>query len=168
MGTFPSLTDSFSNCSALHWRSIAGFWGSCTFVKPQCFFNESLIKERCGNSEVEDWEDCDCGSFKQCYNNPCCKFNCMFEVGAEYHIGDCCTNCTWSKRGTLCRPIQSICDLLEYCRGTVSICLWMIFIRRMEHPVLKRVAAVMGPSLTAVCTAEKYLEETLFRVVMTV
>ncbi|MXQ93244.1 hypothetical protein E5288_WYG003587 [Bos mutus] len=37
----------------------------------------------------------------------------------------------------------------------------------MESPVLKRVAAVMGPSLTAVCTAEKYLEETLFRVVMT-
>ena len=73
MGTFPSLTESFSNCSALHWRSIAGFGGSCMFAKPQCFFNESLIKERCGNSEVEDWEDCDYSSFKQCYNNPAVK-----------------------------------------------------------------------------------------------
>ena len=44
----------------------------------------------------------------------------------------------------------------------------MIFICRMECPVLKRVAAIMGPALIAVCTAEKYLEETLFRVVMTV
>lgn len=31
------------------------------------------------------------GSFKECYNNPCCKFNCMFKVGAECHIGDCYT-----------------------------------------------------------------------------
>lgn len=59
MGTFPTLTDSFSNCSTLHWQSIAGFGGSCTFAKTKCFFNESLIKERYGNSEVEDWEDCD-------------------------------------------------------------------------------------------------------------
>lgn len=168
MGTFSSLTDSFSNCSAVHWQSIAGCRCSCTFVKPKCFFNESLIKERCGNSEVEDWEDCDCGFFQQCYNNPCCRFNCMFEVGAECPIGDCCTNCTWSKKGTLCRPMQNICDLPEYCHGMVSICLWMIFICRMERPVLKRVTAIMGPALTAVCTAEKFLEETLFGVMMTV
>lgn len=69
-------------------------------------------------------------------------------------------NCTWSKRGTFCRPIQNICDLPEYSHGTVSICLWMIFICSMERPVLKRVIAITGPAVTAVYTAEKFLEET--------
>ena len=35
---------------------------------------------------------------------------------------ECCTNCTWSKKGTLCRPVTNTCDLPEYCIGTVPIC----------------------------------------------
>ena len=43
----------------------------------------------------------------------------------------------------------------------------MIFICSMERPVLKRVIAIMGPAVTEVYTAEKFLEEILFRGMMT-
>ena len=32
----------------------------------------------CGNSVVEDWEQCDCGFLKQCYSDTCCSVNCTY------------------------------------------------------------------------------------------
>lgn len=92
----------------------------------------------------------------------------MFEVGAECPIGDCCTNCTWSKKEHYLQHQWIEGTLLEYCHGIISICLWMIFICRMERSVLKRVTAIMGPvPIKVVCTAEKFLKR-LFWVMMTV
>ncbi|XP_059763060.1 disintegrin and metalloproteinase domain-containing protein 21-like [Balaenoptera ricei] len=122
MAKYPALTDAFSDCSIGHWWNIVGLRGSCIFNTTVSYFNESLIKMRCGNYIVEDWEQCDCGSFKQCYSNKCCEYDCMLEEGATCNEGLCCTNCTYSEPGTLCRPIQNPCDLPEYCFGTTSQC----------------------------------------------
>ncbi|XP_057572072.1 disintegrin and metalloproteinase domain-containing protein 21-like [Hippopotamus amphibius kiboko] len=122
MSQYPALTDVFSDCSITHWWNIVGVGGSCVFNTTVRFLNESMTKMRCGNYKVEDWEQCDCGSFKQCYNNRCCTHGCMFEEGSTCNGELCCTNCAYSEPGTLCRPIKNICDLPEYCFGTTSKC----------------------------------------------
>ncbi|XP_012515261.1 PREDICTED: disintegrin and metalloproteinase domain-containing protein 21-like [Propithecus coquereli] len=89
---------------------------------PGKFHNKSMTQFRCGNSVVEDTEQCDCGSLKQCYTSECCKSNCRFTPRSNCHIGSCCTNCTYSPSGTLCRPVRNICDLPEYCTGSSISC----------------------------------------------
>ncbi|XP_059035706.1 disintegrin and metalloproteinase domain-containing protein 29-like [Mustela lutreola] len=119
----PSLTDSFSNCSYTHVQHIVGGGkGECLFSTRLLYLNKSLTHDRCGNRIVDQGEECDCGSFKQCYNNPCCTNACRFTSGSKCNTGRCCTNCTYSPPGTLCRPIQNICDLPEYCRGKSLAC----------------------------------------------
>lgn len=123
MYRYPVMTDAFSNCSFLHTQHILGNDVSlCVFFTQRVYLNKSLTQDRCGNHVVEETEQCDCGSFKQCYSSPCCNSNCRFTTGSACDTGRCCTNCTFSPVGTLCRPIQNICDLPEYCRGLSSKC----------------------------------------------
>nr|XP_014691929.2 disintegrin and metalloproteinase domain-containing protein 21-like [Equus asinus] len=123
MYRYPVMTDAFSNCSFLHTQHILGNDVSlCVFLTQRVYLNKSLTQDRCGNHVVEETEQCDCGSFKQCYSSPCCNSNCRFTTGSACDTGRCCTNCTFSPVGTLCRPIQNICDLPEYCRGLSSKC----------------------------------------------
>lgn len=151
-----SLTDSSVTVLLFRRQSIAGCWCSCTFVKPKCFFNESLIKERCGNSEVEDWEDCDCGFPSSVLTTHVVDLTLCLEVGVECPIGDCCTNCTWSKKGTLadqCRIYvifqNTVMELSLYASE------WSLY-AGWNALVLKRVTANGICALTAVCTAEKF------------
>ncbi|XP_004782031.1 disintegrin and metalloproteinase domain-containing protein 21-like [Mustela nigripes] len=119
----PGLTDSFSNCSYTHIQHIVGGGVlECMYRTQNEYFNKSLTHNRCGNHVVDQGEECDCGSFKQCYSNPCCTNACSFTSGSKCNTGRCCTNCTYSPPGTLCRPIQNICDLPEYCRGKSLAC----------------------------------------------
>ncbi|XP_039318885.1 disintegrin and metalloproteinase domain-containing protein 20-like [Saimiri boliviensis] len=122
MQRYPGMTDAFSNCTYVHAQNCFSTVSQCIFITPSPGYNETLTKVRCGNLIVEENEQCDCGSFKQCYASPCCTSDCRFTPGSICHIGDCCTNCSFSPPGTLCRPIQNICDLPEYCRGTTWIC----------------------------------------------
>ncbi|XP_047573002.1 disintegrin and metalloproteinase domain-containing protein 21-like [Lutra lutra] len=118
-----SLTDSFSNCSYIHVQHILGRRaGECLFSTKVVYLNKSLTHDRCGNYILDQGEECDCGSFKQCYNNPCCTNDCTFTIDSKCNTGRCCTNCTYSPPGTLCRPIQNICDLPEYCHGESLSC----------------------------------------------
>ncbi|XP_044927842.1 disintegrin and metalloproteinase domain-containing protein 21-like [Mustela putorius furo] len=118
-----SLTDSFSNCSYIHVQHILGRRaGECLFSAEMVYLNKSLTHDRCGNYILDPGEECDCGSFKECYNNPCCTNDCTFTIDSKCNTGRCCTNCTYSPPGTLCRPIQNICDLPEYCRGMSLAC----------------------------------------------
>ncbi|XP_006750781.1 disintegrin and metalloproteinase domain-containing protein 21-like [Leptonychotes weddellii] len=123
MNRSPGLTDSFSNCSFKHMQHIVvGQTLECMYTTNIVYSNKSLTHDRCGNYIVDQGEECDCGSFKQCYSNPCCTSDCIFTSGSKCNIGRCCTNCTYSPAGTLCRPIQTICDLPEYCRGESLAC----------------------------------------------
>ncbi|XP_010605278.3 disintegrin and metalloproteinase domain-containing protein 21-like, partial [Fukomys damarensis] len=65
---------------------------------------------------------CDCGSFKQCYDNTCCESSCVFTPGSICDGQVCCGNCTYAPAGTLCRGVLNICDLPEYCGGSTFFC----------------------------------------------
>ena len=123
MNGYQSLTDAFSNCSYGHLQHILmRDRSACMFHPELVYYNRSKTHERCGNKEVDNEEQCDCGSFKECYSNPCCNNLCSFTAPSLCDAESCCTNCTFSKPGTLCRPIQSMCDLPEYCRGISKTC----------------------------------------------
>ncbi|XP_051695212.2 disintegrin and metalloproteinase domain-containing protein 21-like [Oryctolagus cuniculus] len=123
MYRYPQLTDSFSNCSFTHVQHIIGnIHSRCYFSTIYDYHNKTLLQERCGNRKIEGREKCDCGSFKQCHANKCCKANCELTPGSVCDREQCCTNCTYSPLGTLCRPVQNICDLPEYCRGSTFTC----------------------------------------------
>ncbi|KAK2104950.1 hypothetical protein P7K49_018806 [Saguinus oedipus] len=122
MQRYPGMTDAFSNCTYAHAQNCFATVSQCIFQKLSPVYNKSMTTVRCGNLIVEDSEQCDCGSFKQCYASRCCGSDCRFTPGSICHTGDCCTNCTFSPPGTLCRPIRNICDLPEYCRGTTLLC----------------------------------------------
>ncbi|XP_008581087.1 PREDICTED: disintegrin and metalloproteinase domain-containing protein 21-like [Galeopterus variegatus] len=120
MFRFPGLTDAFSNCSYLHVQNIVNHRRWCVFHQSRRVLNETDV--RCGNYRVDRTEQCDCGSFKQCYDTACCTSDCQLTPGSACHVGACCTNCTYSPIGTLCRPIRNICDLPEYCQGDTFTC----------------------------------------------
>ncbi|ELW61559.1 disintegrin and metalloproteinase domain-containing protein 21 [Tupaia chinensis] len=122
MFRFPGLTDAFSNCSFVHTQNIYNQRTSCIYHENIVYLNKSITETRCGNLEVDPAEQCDCGSFKQCYSNPCCKSDCRFTPGSVCDKGTCCTNCSYAASGTLCRAIHSVCDLPEYCLGSTAAC----------------------------------------------
>ncbi|KAM6148389.1 disintegrin and metalloproteinase domain-containing protein 21-like [Erethizon dorsatum] len=123
MFRYPVLTDAYSNCSYVHLAHIVtGVTLWCLYFKDYTYFNRTHTEYFCGNRLVEDGEQCDCGSFKQCYANTCCHTTCKFTAGSICDGQDCCTNCTYSPAGTLCRPIKNICDLPEYCTGSMLTC----------------------------------------------
>ncbi|XP_037687544.1 disintegrin and metalloproteinase domain-containing protein 21-like [Choloepus didactylus] len=121
MQRYPGITDAFSNCSMAHMNNILRASLPCLFEYPS-YANRSMTVTRCGNGVVEEREQCDCGSYKQCYSNPCCESNCRLTPESTCDMGGCCTNCTYSPIGTLCRPIMNICDLPEYCTGNTFKC----------------------------------------------
>ena len=123
MNGYQSLTDAFSNCSYENLQNdLRNELNTCMFQTDMAYYNRSMTRDRCGNREVETGEQCDCGSFKECYSNPCCDHLCSFTAASVCDTETCCTNCTFSKPGTLCRPIRSMCDLPEYCRGISKAC----------------------------------------------
>uniref|UniRef100_A0A8C3WZ88 Disintegrin and metalloproteinase domain-containing protein 21-like n=1 Tax=Catagonus wagneri TaxID=51154 RepID=A0A8C3WZ88_9CETA len=119
----PGLTDTFSNCSFMHVQNVYFYARiDCMFQTGFVYHNSSLTNARCGDKNVDTGETCDCGSFKECYSNPCCTDECQLTPGSSCSVDLCCSNCNYSHSGTLCRPTQNICDLPEYCSGTERFC----------------------------------------------
>ncbi|XP_005088732.2 disintegrin and metalloproteinase domain-containing protein 21-like [Mesocricetus auratus] len=120
----PILTDAFSNCSIADLNFIINTAGQvqCLFTDFTTYYNRTITYSVCGNFRIDENEQCDCGSNKACYTNPCCQNDCRFSRGSICDKEACCTNCTYSPSGTLCRSIQNICDLPEYCKGNGVHC----------------------------------------------
>ncbi|XP_047651688.1 disintegrin and metalloproteinase domain-containing protein 21-like isoform X2 [Phacochoerus africanus] len=119
----PRIANTFSNCSFVHIQHVYFYSGKkCMFQTASVYHNRSLANDRCGDKKVDPGETCDCGSIKECYSNPCCTDECRLTPGSSCSVDLCCSNCNYSRPGTLCRPTQNICDLPEYCTGTERFC----------------------------------------------
>uniref|UniRef100_A0A8C9YN58 ADAM metallopeptidase domain 17a n=1 Tax=Sander lucioperca TaxID=283035 RepID=A0A8C9YN58_SANLU len=106
----------FSNCSKI---SVGK---TLRFKAPVCF------KERnskvCGNSRVEDGEECDPGLL-HLNEDPCCSADCKFRRGAQCsdRNSPCCRNCKFELARTRCQePINATCKGISSCTGNSSQC----------------------------------------------
>uniref|UniRef100_A0A8C8VLB2 Uncharacterized protein n=1 Tax=Pelusios castaneus TaxID=367368 RepID=A0A8C8VLB2_9SAUR len=117
-----SGTKTFSSCSIADFQSfIANGEGECLSNKPH--LNASYRAPVCGNKIVEEGEDCDCGTRKECRWNTCCQHTCKFRRDIKCVSGTCCWRCRFLRNGTLCRSTsEDECDLIEYCNGTSAHC----------------------------------------------
>ncbi|XP_063166975.1 zinc metalloproteinase-disintegrin-like NaMP isoform X2 [Candoia aspera] len=126
---------------------------------PQCIINQPLSKEIvatpvCGNDFVEEGEECDCGSPKECKNECCEAATCKLKSGAKCGYGQCCENCQLRKAGAVCRAAKHDCDLPELCTGQSPQCPMDRF-RMNGHPCEENEGyCYMGkcPTLANQCT----------------
>ncbi|KAM8781560.1 disintegrin and metalloproteinase domain-containing protein 21-like [Rhynchonycteris naso] len=110
----------FTNCSYADFTKTTLNQGSCLHNPPSP--GKVLMPKRCGNDVVEEGEECDCGSIKQCEQDPCCLLNCTLSPGATCAFGLCCKDCRVVPSGTMCRQKIGECDLPEWCNGTSHQC----------------------------------------------
>nr|XP_020496356.1 disintegrin and metalloproteinase domain-containing protein 17 isoform X1 [Labrus bergylta] len=106
----------FSNCSKI---SVGK---TLRFKAPVCF------KERnskvCGNSRVEEGEECDPGLL-HINVDLCCTSDCKFKYNAQCsdRNSPCCMNCKFQNAGTKCQePISATCKGISSCTGNSSEC----------------------------------------------
>ncbi|CAJ0950169.1 unnamed protein product, partial [Ranitomeya imitator] len=86
------------------------------------------FKERnnkvCGNSRVDEGEDCDPGLLHQ-HDDPCCTSVCKFKNNAECsdRNSPCCKNCQFETAQKKCQEaINATCKGESYCTGNSSEC----------------------------------------------
>nr|XP_014697616.2 disintegrin and metalloproteinase domain-containing protein 20-like [Equus asinus] len=111
-------THRFSNCSYT-WYSELMLRTKCMYIPPSP--ERIFTMTRCGNSVVEEGEDCDCGSL-MCIEDHCCQSNCTLIPEADCAFGLCCQDCKFMPSGTMCRKKENECDLPEWCNGTSHQC----------------------------------------------
>ncbi|XP_072221293.1 disintegrin and metalloproteinase domain-containing protein 17a [Leuresthes tenuis] len=106
----------FSNCSKI---SV----GKTLRLKAPVCFKERNSKV-CGNSRVEDGEDCDPGLL-HLNDDPCCTADCKFKSGVQCsdRNSPCCRNCMFEQAGKRCQePISATCKGMSSCTGNSSQC----------------------------------------------
>ncbi|XP_055952743.1 zinc metalloproteinase-disintegrin-like batroxstatin-3 [Argiope bruennichi] len=109
----------FSNCSIQkYYETLDKGYGACLFNRP------SMRMSICGNSIVEESEECDCGPPEECAkHNPCCNpVTCKLIKHAECSTGVCCKKCKLLSSDFLCRPSKGECDIPEFCNGIEGEC----------------------------------------------
>ncbi|XP_069579982.1 disintegrin and metalloproteinase domain-containing protein 9-like isoform X2 [Brachyistius frenatus] len=120
----------FSSCSADDFeKMILLTGGPCLLNVPRP--DEAYSAPYCGNRLVDVGEECDCGSPKECEEDPCCEYQtCKLKSGAQCAYGECCYNCQYLSGGTVCRsPTDDECDLPEFCNGSSSFCQNDVFVQ---------------------------------------
>ncbi|KAM6915491.1 disintegrin and metalloproteinase domain-containing protein 17 [Xenentodon cancila] len=106
----------FSNCSK---RSIVKRLRS---KAASCFRKRNI--NVCGNSRVEQGEECDPGLLHINLDH-CCTDDCKLRDGAQCSDRNsaCCKNCRFESRGQVCQePIDATCEGHSYCTGNSSEC----------------------------------------------
>ncbi|XP_040011129.1 disintegrin and metalloproteinase domain-containing protein 9 isoform X2 [Xiphias gladius] len=119
----------FSSCSAEDFEKMILFTGgTCLLNVPRP--DEAYSAPYCGNRLVDVGEECDCGSQKECEDDPCCEYKtCKLKSGAQCAYGECCYKCQYLPGGTVCRSSTDDCDLPEYCNGSSSFCQSDVFVQ---------------------------------------
>ncbi|KAM4522427.1 disintegrin and metalloproteinase domain-containing protein 17 [Odontesthes bonariensis] len=106
----------FSNCSK---RSIVKRLRS---QAASCFRERNI--NVCGNSRVEQGEECDPGLL-HINSDRCCTTGCRLRDGAQCSDRNsaCCKHCRFESRGEVCQePIDATCKGHSYCTGNSSEC----------------------------------------------
>uniref|UniRef100_UPI0037E785BF disintegrin and metalloproteinase domain-containing protein 17 isoform X3 n=1 Tax=Semicossyphus pulcher TaxID=241346 RepID=UPI0037E785BF len=106
----------FSNCSK---RSIVK---RLRFKAPSCFKQRNI--NVCGNSRVEQGEECDPGLL-HINSDRCCTPDCRLRARAQCSDRNsaCCKNCMFESEGEVCQePIDATCKGHSYCTGNSSEC----------------------------------------------
>ncbi|XP_037541956.1 disintegrin and metalloproteinase domain-containing protein 17, partial [Nematolebias whitei] len=88
----------------------------------------SCFRERnvnvCGNSRVEQGEECDPGLL-QINSDKCCAADCRLKAGAQCSDRNsaCCKDCSFQSRGEVCQePMDATCKGHSHCTGNSSEC----------------------------------------------
>ncbi|KAJ8290525.1 hypothetical protein GJAV_G00014020 [Gymnothorax javanicus] len=106
----------FSNCSKI---SIGK---TLRHKAPLCFRERN--SRVCGNSRVEEGEQCDPGLL-HLNNDPCCTSTCKFKpyVQCSDRNSPCCRDCMFEKAGKQCQEaINATCKGASHCTGNSSEC----------------------------------------------
>lgn len=119
----------FSSCSADDLEKLILLTGgSCLLNVPRP--DEAFSAPSCGNRLVDAGEECDCGSQKECEDDPCCEFQtCRLARGAQCAYGECCYKCQFQPGGSVCRSSTDECDLPEFCNGSSPFCQSDVFVQ---------------------------------------
>ncbi|XP_042147906.1 ADAM 17-like protease isoform X4 [Ixodes scapularis] len=107
----------FSPCSVRSIRAVLLAKASKCFSKPEESF--------CGNSLVEEGEQCDAGLIGSEDSDPCCDDECRLKQNAKCsdRNSPCCRNCDYSQYGALCREAQpNACKNESHCTGKSAEC----------------------------------------------
>uniref|UniRef100_A0AAY5KGE4 ADAM metallopeptidase domain 17b n=1 Tax=Esox lucius TaxID=8010 RepID=A0AAY5KGE4_ESOLU len=89
---------------------------------PGCFRERN--RHVCGNSRVEQGEECDPGLL-DIHNDRCCTSHCKLRPTAQCSDRNsaCCKQCQFETKGKVCQePINSTCKGRSYCTGNSSEC----------------------------------------------
>ncbi|XP_036405756.1 disintegrin and metalloproteinase domain-containing protein 17 [Megalops cyprinoides] len=88
----------------------------------QCFRERN--SKVCGNSRVEDGEECDPGLL-HLSDDPCCTSDCKFRPNKQCSDRNsaCCRNCMFEQAGKMCQEsINATCKGRSHCTGNSSEC----------------------------------------------
>uniref|UniRef100_A0A668SMK4 ADAM metallopeptidase domain 17b n=1 Tax=Oreochromis aureus TaxID=47969 RepID=A0A668SMK4_OREAU len=106
----------FSDCSK---RSIVK---RLRLKAPSCFKERNI--NVCGNSRVEEGEECDPGLL-HINSDLCCTHNCRLKAEAQCSDRNsaCCRECRFEAKGAVCQePIDATCKGHSYCTETNASC----------------------------------------------
>ncbi|KAG7460615.1 hypothetical protein MATL_G00200550 [Megalops atlanticus] len=106
----------FSNCS----KTSVG--KTLRRKAPQCFRERN--SKVCGNSRVEEGEECDPGLL-HLSDDPCCTSDCKFRPNKQCSDRNsaCCRNCMFEQAGKMCQEsINATCKGRSHCTGNSSEC----------------------------------------------
>lgn len=107
----------FSPCSIRSIRKVLESKSDICFTVPE--------KSFCGNSLVEEGEECDAGLFGSEDPDQCCDKNCRLRPGAvcSDKNSPCCLGCRFIPSGIKCRDAQyATCQQESYCNGLSPNC----------------------------------------------
>ncbi|KAG7247426.1 hypothetical protein CRUP_011206, partial [Coryphaenoides rupestris] len=89
--------------------------GTCLLNVPRP--DEAYSTPYCGNKLLDIGEDCDCGSEKECEEDPCCEYKtCKLKPGAQCAYGVCCHKCQAKAAPEVCfKDVNSKGDRFGNC-----------------------------------------------------